>query len=144
MQMIGAHAAVQIPSVGAKLADMTNATDLAIRALNEFIDSWVGPAVRAHLYDDAAYDKMVAAIRAIAPAEKPTGIGYAIYGLKPETRERKRASGFEAVVISAVFDQPPHASVIEERKAKPHYPPGYVDHAKFIDYGICLLQQIPT
>jgi hypothetical protein len=123
---------------------MTNATDLAIRALNEFIDAWIAPAARAHLGEDVAYDKLVDSIRAIAPAEKPTGIGYAIYGLKPETPERRRDSGFEAVVISAVFDKPPHRSVIEERKAKPNYPPGYVDHARFIDYGICLLQKVPT
>lgn len=87
---------------------MTNATDLAIRAVNEFIEAWVAPGAQAHLGDDAAYYKLITAIRAIAPAEQTKGLGYALFGLRPETRERPRASGFETIVVSAVFDKPPH------------------------------------
>jgi hypothetical protein len=57
---------------------------------------------------------------------------------------RCRACYNAAHLASWHRNKPPHKSVIEERKAKPHYPPGYVDHAKFVDYGICLLQQVPT
>jgi hypothetical protein len=121
---------------------MTNATDLAIRRLNEFIEAWVAPAAQAHLGDDAAYYKLVTAIRAIAPAEQTKGLGYAIFGLKPETRERRRDSGFETVVVSAVFDKPPHKSFVDGCRERTYW--SNPDHQGLIDFGICQLQQIPT
>lgn len=119
----------------------TSATDLAIRALNEFIDAWIGPAAIAHLADHRDLSTVYAAIRAIAPAEQTTGLGYAVFGLRPETLERKRESGFEAVVVSAVFDQPPIRALESSIEGEP-WPSGVREGLRF--FGICQLQQIRT
>ncbi|OBJ87414.1 hypothetical protein A9W97_17500 [Mycobacterium gordonae] len=66
-----------------------------------------------------------------------------MYGRITETRERRRERGFETVVISAVFDQPP-LTIIESVKAKPQPPRTYIDDTPFVDYGICQLQAVPT
>lgn len=124
------------------MARQVNATALAIQELNKFLADWLGPTANQFLAASGDLAKVYESIRAIAPAEKPKGIGYAVFGVKPETHERRRVSGFEAVVISAVFDEPP-TSIVESRQ-HPLYPPAYVDHVPFIDYGICLLQQIPN
>jgi hypothetical protein len=120
---------------------MTNPTDLAIRALNEFIDAWIGPTARSHLADHRDLSTVYAAIRAIAPAEQTTGLGYAVFGLKPETRERKRESGFETVVFSAVFDTPPTSVLESSIKGEP-WTHGVREGLRL--FGICQLQQIRT
>jgi hypothetical protein len=120
---------------------MTTPTDLAIRAVNEFIETWLAPAARAHLGDDIAYDKLITAIRAIAPAEQTKGLGYAVFGLRPETRERKRESGFETVVVSAVFDRPPTEALESSMEGEP-WTSGVREGLRF--FGICQLQQIRT
>jgi hypothetical protein len=120
---------------------MANATDLAIRALNEFIEAWIAPAAQAHLADHSDLSTVYAAIRAIAPAEQTTGLGYAVFGLRPETHERKRESGFETVVVSAVFDQPPTRALESSIEGEP-WPSGVREGLRF--FGICQLQQIRT
>jgi hypothetical protein len=84
---------------------MTNATDRAIAAFRQFIDGWVGTKAQQHAYDSGAATLVQEAIRAIAPAEQKPTVGYLVCGLQPETRERKRESGFELIPVSAVFDE---------------------------------------
>jgi hypothetical protein len=84
---------------------MTNATDRAIAAFRQFTEAWIGPAAHESLYASGAAEAVQAAIRAIAPAEAKPTVGYVVFGLQPETRERRRESGFELIPVSAVFDE---------------------------------------
>jgi hypothetical protein len=125
------------------MTDQAQRTAWALQLLEGFIQRWVAPAMQEHLLDNDTNDgeQLRRAIRAIAPAEQVDRLGYAVYGLKPETRERRRESGFEAVVVSAVFDKPPTAALESSIEGEP-WTHGVREGLRF--FGICQLQQIST
>lgn len=121
------------------MTDQQQRTAWALQLLEGFVDTWTPLGAQPHLLDEL--DKIRRAIHAIAPAEQTTGLGYAVFGLRPETLERKRESGFETVVVSAVFDQPPTRALESSIEGEP-WPSGVREGLRF--FGICQLQQIRT
>jgi hypothetical protein len=120
------------------MTDQAQRTAWAVQLFEGFVNAYTPPAMQIHCRDQI--DAVRRAIRAIGVAE-PIGLGYAVYGLKPETRERRRESGFETVVVSAVFDKPP-TSVLESSIEGEPWTSGVREGLRF--FGICQLQQVRT
>lgn len=121
------------------MANQAQRTAWALQLLEGFVDTWTPLGAQPHLLDEL--DQLRRAVRAITPDEQTEVLGYAVYGLRPETRERKRESGFETVVVSAVFDQPA-AAVLESSIQGEPWTHGVREGLRF--FGICQLQQIRT
>lgn len=88
---------------------MTDATDHALRALDEFLAQYLGPAALRHVFDHQADEPVRKAIRDIdAEHVRRDAIGYAVFAQRGDA---DADIGFRLEMVSAVFGDPAQAEV---------------------------------
>ena len=86
---------------------MTNAVEHALRAFDEFVGAWVGPAAQRYVFvsGDTNADRVRQAIQAAAQTDDSRRIGWGVFQRALDTTyDRDRPSGFVYTLVSAVFE----------------------------------------
>lgn len=97
---------------------MTKAADQTIRALQDFITDWVGPAAARVFYEPGnnSYNRLRESILKLAESRTTTErVGYAVFSRVIDMEyDRDRPSGFVHKIASAVFEKPGMAENVIE------------------------------
>jgi hypothetical protein len=113
---------------------MSDAVESALRAFDEFVGAWVGPAAQRYVFaaGNTHADRVREAIQAAAATDTSRRVGWAVFKREHDTDyDRERPSGYVHTVVSAVFESLAQAQNAHE------YCTGKHDG----DYIICELQE---
>lgn len=120
------------------MSDQQQRTQWALDLFQNFIRSWVAPAMQGHLMDndDNGGEKIRRAIKAIAPKDDGKAhVGWAVFKRERDTDyDRERPSGWVHTQVGGLFETMTQVgNVLESRRKKD--PKGH--------YLICEIREIP-
>lgn len=86
---------------------MTDAVEQALRAFDEFVGAWVGPAAQRYVFasGNTHADRVRQTIQAAAATDHSRRVGWAVFERAHDTDyDRERPSGYVHTIASAVFE----------------------------------------